>query len=576
MIVVLTGGTGGAKLVDGLRQALPPRDLTLIVNTGDDLEWWGLAVSPDLDSITYVLAGLLSRERGWGVQDDTFLCLQMMARLGRPAWFQIGDRDLATHLLRSQLLQAGKTLSEATAEIAARFGVGARILPMSDAPVQTRVETPAGELSFEEYFVERHFEDPVRAVRFAGAADALPAPGVIDAILSATAVILAPSNPVTSIGPILAVPGIRQALRETRARVAAVSPIVGGAAVSGPAGALMATLGVPVSIAGIAQLYEDFLDILVVDRSDQPAAQALEGSSLRVHSTNTMMRSASDKVELARSVLSLFSREHPRSQEHPPSKPGGELAGRSQPAAQGVEALDQAQPGRSESKRGAPGTGLPMILIPVKNLAHAKQRLAALLEPAARTALAQAMLLDVLETLDAWPNRPAIGIVTSDPFARGVARRFALEVIPDYDNRGETDAIEMATELCRARGVSSTLVIPADIPLLTVAEMEAILAAAPREGSVLVPAADGRGTNAAYRSPAALFPLRFGNDSFKPHLAAARATGKPCVLLSLPGIALDVDNPAELQQLASAPGETRSQRLARRWGFAEWPRAASE
>jgi LPPG:FO 2-phospho-L-lactate transferase len=571
MIVVLTGGTGGAKFVDGLRQAIPPRDLTLIVNTGDDLEWWGLAVAPDLDSITYVLAGLLSRERGWGVQDDTFLCLQMMARLGRPAWFQIGDRDLATHLLRSQLLKAGKTLTEATAEIAARFGVGARILPMSDAPVQTRVETPAGELSFEEYFVERHFQDPVRAVRFAGAVDALPAPGVVDAILSATAVILAPSNPVTSIGPILAVPGIRQALRDTRARVAAVSPIVGGAAVSGPAGALMATLGVPVSIAGIAQLYQDFLDILVVDPSDRPAAEALEGSSLRVHSTNTIMRSASDKVELARSVLSLFS------SEHPPSKPGGALAGRSQPAAQDVgQAFDQARLGRSESKRRAPGTGLPMILIPVKNLAHAKQRLAALLEPAARTALAQAMLLDVLETLDDWPNRPAIGIVTSDPFALGLARRFALEVIPDYENRSETDAIEMATELCRGRGVGSTLVIPADIPLLTVLEMEAILDAAPPQGSVLVPAADGRGTNAAYRSPAALFPLRFGNDSFKPHLAAARATEKPCVLLSLPGIALDVDNPAELRQLASAPGETRSQRLARRWGFAEWPRAASE
>ncbi len=571
MIVVLTGGTGGAKFVDGLHQALPPRDLTLIVNTGDDLEWWGLAVSPDLDSITYVLAGLLSRERGWGVQDDTFLCLQMMARLGRPAWFQIGDRDLATHLLRSQLLQAGKTLTEATAEIAARFGIAARILPMSDAPVRTRVETPAGELSFEQYFVERHFQDPVRSVRFAGAADALPAPGVVDAILSATAVILAPSNPVTSIGPILAVPGIRQALRETGARVAAVSPIVGGAAVSGPAGALMATLGVPVSIAGIAQLYEDFLDVLVVDPSDRPAAEALESSSLRVHSTNTIMRSASDKVDLARSVLSLFSAEHS------PSKPGVELAGRSQPAAERVgQALDQAKPGRRESKRRAPGTGLPMILIPVKNLAHAKQRLAPLLEPAARTALAQAMLLDVLETLDAWPNRPAIAIVTSDPFALGVAQRFALEVIPDYANRSETDAIEMATELCRARGVSSTLVIPADIPLVTVLEMEAILDAAPPEGSVLVPAADGRGTNAVYRSPAALFPLRFGNDSFKPHLAAARATEKPCVLLSLPGIALDVDNPAELRQLASAPGETRSQHLARRWGFAELPRAASE
>jgi 2-phospho-L-lactate guanylyltransferase len=217
-----------------------------------------------------------------------------------------------------------------------------------------------------------------------------------------------------------------------------------------------------------------------------------------------------------------------------------------------------------------------MILIPVKNLAHAKQRLSALLEPEARTALAQAMLLDVLETLNAWPNHPPIGIVTSDPFALGLAERFAFEVVPDRANRSETDAIERATELCRSRGVRSTLVIPGDIPLLTVQEMEAILDAAPPQGSVLVPAADGRGTNAAYRSPTDLFPLRFGNDSFKPHLAAARATERPCIVLRLPGIALDVDNPAELQQLASARGETRSQRLARQWGFAEWPRAASE
>jgi LPPG:FO 2-phospho-L-lactate transferase len=571
MMVVLTGGTGGAKFVDGLRQALPPRDLTLIVNTGDDLEWWGLAVSPDLDSITYVLAGLLSRERGWGVQDDTFACLQMMARLSQPAWFQIGDRDLATHLLRSQLLQAGRTLTEATAEIAARLGIEARILPMSDAPVRTRIETPAGELSFEEYFVQRRFQDQVRSVHFAGAHEALPAPGVVDAILSATGVILAPSNPVTSIGPILAVPGIRQALRETRAPVAAVSPIVGGVAVSGPAGALMATLGLPVSIAGIAQIYQDFLDVLIVDRCDRPAAAPLEGSALRVHATNTIMKSASDKVELARAVLSLFSAE-PQ-----PSKPSGELAQRSQHAAENVRPeWNQGKSARDKTQGPAAGTGLPMILIPVKNLAHAKQRLSALLEPEARTALAQAMLLDVLETLNAWPNHPPIGIVTSDPFALGLAERFAFEVVPDRANRSETDAIERATELCRSRGVRSTLVIPGDIPLLTVQEMEAILDAAPPQGSVLVPAADGRGTNAAYRSPTDLFPLRFGNDSFKPHLAAARATERPCIVLRLPGIALDVDNPAELQQLASARGETRSQRLARQWGFAEWPRAASE
>ena len=174
MIVVLTGGTGGAKFVDGLRQVVSAKELTIIVNTGDDLEWWGLYMSPDLDSITYVLAGLLSKERGWGVKGDTFFCLQAMGDLGEPIWFHVGDRDLAVHLLRTKLLAEGKTLTEVSAIIAAKMSVQARILPMSDARVETRVDTPAGDLSFEEYFVQRWYQDPVNSVRFAGAAEAEP------------------------------------------------------------------------------------------------------------------------------------------------------------------------------------------------------------------------------------------------------------------------------------------------------------------------------------------------------------------------------------------------------------------
>jgi 2-phospho-L-lactate/phosphoenolpyruvate guanylyltransferase len=217
-----------------------------------------------------------------------------------------------------------------------------------------------------------------------------------------------------------------------------------------------------------------------------------------------------------------------------------------------------------------------MILIPVKSLANAKQRLASLLDQPTRTKLAQAMLFDVMETLGTWQSRPQVGIVTSDSFALELARRFEFQIIPDNANRSETDAIEMATRFCESQGVDSTLVIPGDIPLIQVQELEQILVAAPDEGSVLVPAADGRGTNAAWRRPAELFPLRFGNDSFKPHLAAARATQKPCVVLSLPGIALDIDNPADLRQLAEAPGETRAQRLARRWDLSDLSRAANE
>ena len=307
MITMLTGGTGGAKFLDGLHQVVQPEELTLIVNTGDDLLWWGLYVSPDIDSITYVLAGLLSRERGWGVKGDTFFCLQAMGQLGQPIWFHAGDRDLAVHILRSKLLAEGKTLLEATTEIAGSLGVKARILPMSNSRVETRVGTPVGELSFEEYFVQRWYQDPVQHVRFAGAADAEPAPGVIEAITTADTVLLAPSNPVTSIGPILAVPGVREALQRTKGRIAAVSPIVGGAPVSGPAGILMASQRLPVSIAGVAQAYQDFLDLLVVDVRDAEAAEELRRTGLRVHTAETIMRTPQEKAELARAVLAAVN-----------------------------------------------------------------------------------------------------------------------------------------------------------------------------------------------------------------------------------------------------------------------------
>jgi len=210
-----------------------------------------------------------------------------------------------------------------------------------------------------------------------------------------------------------------------------------------------------------------------------------------------------------------------------------------------------------------------VILIPVKNLSSAKQRLSAVLDQPSRTALAQAMLHDVLDTLHNWKNRPPVAVVTSDPYAVKLAAEYEFEVIPDPANPGETGAIEMATQICVERGADSTLVIPADIPLIQAWELEEILKHAPSEGSVLVPTADGRGTNAAFRRPANLFPLRFGNDSFKPHHAAAQATGKPCVVLNLPGIAVDIDNPSDLQELAAMPGETRAQCLAREYAHVE-------
>jgi len=217
-----------------------------------------------------------------------------------------------------------------------------------------------------------------------------------------------------------------------------------------------------------------------------------------------------------------------------------------------------------------------MILVPVKNLRYAKQRLAGVLDQESRTALAHAMIHDVLETLAGWRNCPEVAVVSGDTFASDLAREFGFQIIVDEDNCGETAAIELGTRVCESQGAESTLVIPGDIPLITASELDEVLQAAPDRGTVLVPAADGRGTNAIWRKPAALFPLRFGNDSFKPHLEAARATGYPCVVLNLPGIALDVDNPSDLQTLAAAPGERRAQLFARQIDLAELPVAPDE
>ncbi|HEY1731649.1 MAG TPA: 2-phospho-L-lactate transferase [Terriglobales bacterium] len=322
MIVVFTGGTGGTKLVQGLQEVVMPGDLTVVVNTGDDIDWWGLHISPDIDSVLYGLSGLLSKDRGWGVDGDSFRCLDRMKQLGQPGWFSLGDLDLATHLTRTARLRAGRSLSETTAELAEKFGIRARVLPMSDQRVSTMLDTSKGTLTFQEYFVRERHQVEVQAVRFQDADEAHPAPGVIESIKSADAILLAPSNPVTSIGPILAVPGIREALRTTGATVAAVSPIVGGAAVSGPAAQLMQMKGWPSTITGVAQAYHDFLDILVADVTDEKAFSTQQSASSApgsgagssalstTHSplatfvyANTMMHTLDDKRNLAAFLL---------------------------------------------------------------------------------------------------------------------------------------------------------------------------------------------------------------------------------------------------------------------------------
>lgn len=302
-LTALAGGTGAAKLLRGLSRIMDPRDLTVIVNTGDDAEMWGLHISPDLDTVSYTLGGVIDEQKGWGLTGETFHALDQIARFGEPVWFNLGDRDLATHLHRTRLLREGRTLTEVTRSIAAGLGVTATVLPMSDQPVRTRILGPDGWLTFQEYFVREKAQVEVRAVDYAGAAAAAPAPGVLDAIAAADAILVCPSNPITSVGPILAVPGLVEALGATRANVLAVSPIVGGAAVSGPAGRLMASAGLPVSATGVARAYGPWLDRLVFDEQDRALADEIRAAGVRPVPAPTMMSSRDAEITLARCVL---------------------------------------------------------------------------------------------------------------------------------------------------------------------------------------------------------------------------------------------------------------------------------
>jgi LPPG:FO 2-phospho-L-lactate transferase len=308
VILSLAGGVGGARFLAGLVRAVPPEEVVVVGNTGDDDEFHGLHVSPDLDSVTYTLAGASNRELGWGLEGETFACLDALARYGEPVWFRLGDRDLATHLYRSRRRNDGASLSTITAEITAAWDLKFRLLPMSDDPVRTRitVRRPDGaleELHLEEWFVRERTEPPVVSVRYEGAEAARPAAGVLDAIAAADTIVLCPSNPVVSIGPILAVPGVRDALLARREHVVGISPIVGGAPVRGPADRLMAPLGIDVSCAGVAREYAPFCSTLVIDTVDAERAPEVEAAGVRAVVADTVMHTPEIAAALARRAL---------------------------------------------------------------------------------------------------------------------------------------------------------------------------------------------------------------------------------------------------------------------------------
>jgi LPPG:FO 2-phospho-L-lactate transferase len=305
MIVALAGGVGAAKFLRGLVAVIPPETLTIISNTGDDIELYGLHISPDIDIVAYTLSGLVDEERGWGIRGDTFDCLAMLQRYGEVTWFHLGDGDLATHILRTQRRHAGQSLTDITAAFCQALGLRMRILPMCNQSVPSLIRTPTGLFHFQEYLVQRGGQEEVQEVIYHGVEQAQPAPGVCEALAQAEAILICPSNPVMSIGTILAVPGIRQAVQASPAPVVAVSPIIQGATLKGPADKMLRGLGFEVSAYGVGHYYAGLLHGLVIDVLDTALQRRLEDTGLHVEVTNTIMRTLADQQALARATLDL-------------------------------------------------------------------------------------------------------------------------------------------------------------------------------------------------------------------------------------------------------------------------------
>ncbi|MHA1833136.1 MAG: 2-phospho-L-lactate transferase [Candidatus Baldrarchaeia archaeon] len=306
MITTLAGGVGAARFLQGLVHVVPPEEIVTIVNTGDDIEFYGLHISPDVDIVTYTLAGIVDEEKGWGMREDTFNCLDMLRKYGYETWFMLGDKDLATHIHRTLLLKSGLKLSEVTEKIRKALGVKVKIIPMTNDKVQTKIVTNVGEMHFQEYLVKRKAQDPVLDVKFEGIERAEPAPGVIEAILNADGIIICPSNPIVSIGPILSIKGVKEALKKTKAKIVAISPIVGGAPIKGPADKLMRGLGIEVSALGVAKIYRNLLDMLIIDNIDRDLKPKIEEVGVKVRVTNTIMKTIENKIKLAKEALNCI------------------------------------------------------------------------------------------------------------------------------------------------------------------------------------------------------------------------------------------------------------------------------
>lgn len=305
MITALAGGVGAARFLTGLLKLVKEEELTVIVNTGDDINLFGLHISPDIDIVTYTLAGIVNNEKGWGINADTFNCLNMLKQFNQESWFNLGDKDFATSILRTNMLKNGATLSQITAKVACDLGLKLKILPMTNDKFATHIRTPQGSIHFEEYMVKREAKDQVLDVEYIGADTATPAPGVIESIMKANHVIVCPSNPIVSVGTILSIKGVREALKKSKAKKSAITPIVAGSPVKGPADKLLSGLGLEVSAYSVATLYADFLNTFIIDKADITEKNRIEELGVEVKIANTLMKDLHSKVELARTVLNI-------------------------------------------------------------------------------------------------------------------------------------------------------------------------------------------------------------------------------------------------------------------------------
>ena len=462
LVVALSGGVGGAKLALGLSRVLPADELLVVANTGDDFEHLGLKICPDIDTLTYVLAGLDNTEQGWGRRDETWSFMATIASVGGADWFRLGDRDLAMHVERTRRLRAGETLSQITADITRRLGIAHRILPMSDDPVPTRVRSDDGWIDFQDYFVRQQCRPVVRELVFDGAAKARPQPDVIKALGGKVrAVVICPSNPFISIEPILAVPGLRAAIEGCGAPVVAISPIVGGKAVKGPTAKMMQELGLAVTSASVAKRYGNLLDGYIVDQGDA------EGVPGKVHVAPTLMTSVADQGSAGahRSLFCGFS---------------------------------------------FVSTNDIWAVVPIKELDGAKQRLAPLLTPAQRRALIEVMMSEVLEAVTTTPSLAGVMVVTVDAHATALAKRLGARVVTDGARDGHTGSVTAGLKLLASEGRGAMLTLPADIPAVTSQEISLVVGAhLPGPSFTISPAHDHLGLQhrdllAARRRAAAL------------------------------------------------------------------------